>query len=113
VLNESLTVADFWLPRISHRYRIWYFRGKMSRLVQVGGGDHSTSRPLVPGGETRTSTGGSGFTEDGKQPCSSPEPPRGSVPVPHEDVLSPMSSSMKLERRELLPAADTAVTLMT
>lgn len=58
-----LTLTDFKMPLLSHWYSIWYFRGMMSKLAQVGGGDHSTNKFLILG-ETRTSTGGSGFTID-------------------------------------------------
>lgn len=64
--NCFLTLTDFGVPLMSHRYIMWYCRGTMSKLDQVGGGDHSTSKFLT-WGETRTSLGGSGFTIERKR----------------------------------------------
>lgn len=109
-----LTLTNFGVPLTSHRYRMWYFRGTISMLDQVGGGDHSTSKFLT-WGETRMSLGGSGFTIDKER--------RKKGHCEQHDIvskcwilvalnfffsldylsvkLSPISSNMKLDRWEL------------
>lgn len=47
LMKTVLTLTDFGVPLMSHRYTMWYFRGTMSKLDQVGGGDHSTSKFLT------------------------------------------------------------------
>lgn len=102
--KSILTLTDFGVPLFSHWYSIWYFRGRMSRLAQEGGGDHSTNRFLVPRGETRTSTGGSGFTTDRndkerKQFALQSNDTVNIAPWSSPWVLfSPISSNMKLDR---------------
>lgn len=63
---KVLTLTDFWIPLLVHWYLIWYFKGMMSILIQVEGGDHLSHR-LLAFRVTWTSTGGSGFTAKNKK----------------------------------------------
>lgn len=63
---KVLTLTDFWIPLLVHWYLMWYFKGMMSILIQVEGGDQLSHR-LLAFRDTWTSTGGSGFTAKKKK----------------------------------------------